>query len=192
MKKIVFILKQLMFLAAIPLIIGAFAFADHVHRNTVLEGINVQIANPAVSFLTQKDIEEIVRQQHIIPGQTNLKDIKLKFIEKHLESHRWTEYANLYVGADNMLHIYLVQKEPIVRIVFKDRPAEGCYLDKYANPVELSENFYIKLPVVTMPTIDYTKDNLDFLHDVVKLSTFIQQDIFWNAALHKLILIKKI
>jgi cell division protein FtsQ len=73
-----------------------------------------------------------------------------------------------------------------VRIVEKDSTDYAYYLDEHANPIPLSTQFSPRLPIVTTNEIGFSKNELSLKSDLVSLSTYIQKDTFWNAAISQI------
>lgn len=184
--RIVKIARNIMFLLSVPLIITAFAFAQVERKSDVCMGVSVSIQNPEISFVTKKDVMEIVTSQDIVPKQTLTKSIDLTQLENALMENKWIKSSNAFLDPNHVLNLSLEQRKPEVRIVEKDSSDFAYYLDEYANPIPISDQYSPRLPVVTAHSIGFSQKELDFKSDLVTLSKFIQQDTFWNAAISQI------
>lgn len=176
------ILRNLIFLVTIPCVIGAFVFANDISNNSIIKSVKIQMLNPAISFITNDDVEEILRENEV---NTNAKEVSyrtsLKDIERQLENNKWISDATVFATNNGVLNIRIKQKEPVIRIQHKDSVTYSYYLDEYANPIEWSEKYTPRVLVATCPSLGYLKSDLKLKSSLVETAQEIRQDTFWNA-----------
>ncbi len=111
-------------------------------------------------------------------------DLDLRRIEENiLEKDPFIKDADVYIDAENRLHIDVEQRQPIVRII--DAKGKSYYLDKEGNFMPLSSNFTARVPVATgyIPpyTPEYQRKKQDALRYLFSLMEDIQSDEFMLA-----------
>lgn len=180
------IARNILFLLSIPMIIAAFVFAQSSTQKNVCKALHINIENNDLSFVTQKDIIDIVEKEGINPKNSFINAIDLGQLESALNENKWISESNAFIGADHSLNITINQKRPVIRIVEKDSSDYSYFLDTYANPIPVSNQYSPRLPVATTMNLTYTKKDLEIKSDLVALSNFIQQDSFWNAAISQI------
>ncbi len=180
------IARNILFLLSIPMIIAAFVFAQTSTQQDICKAIQLNIENNDLSFVTQKDIIDIVQAEGIHPKNSFIHAIQLNQLELALNENKWIHHSNAFISSDQTLHISITQKRPVIRIVEKDSSDYSYYLDEYANPIPVSSQYSPRLPIATTPNLSYTKKDLEIKSDLVALSRFIQQDSFWNVAISQL------
>ncbi len=180
------ILRNIMFLLSIPLIIFAFVFANIRSQKDICNGLDISIVNPAISFVNKDDIINVIEEQQIKPLKTLVKDIKIRDLENKVKENKWVKETNIYISTNNIMHIQVEQKTPIVRVNQKDSNDYAYYLDEYANALAWSSVYSPKLPVVTAPKLGYSRKDLNTKSDLVMLAKYLTNDTFWNAAISQI------
>lgn len=176
------IARNMLFLLSIPVIIGAFVFAQQSSRMEEYKGLSIAIHNPELSFVSEQDIIDVVEDQGIIPGQILAKDIDIHKLKEAVEQNPWVDHVNIFINAKQIIQISLLQKQPVLRVQVNDEKNSTYYLDTQANPFPLSDRYVANVPVVTTLPLGYSKKELDFKTALVHMGEFITQDSFWNAA----------
>ncbi len=180
------ILRNIMFLLSIPLIVFAFVFANIQSQKDVCQGLDIRIVNPEVSFVNEEDVVNVIEEQQIVPLKTLVKNIKIRDLENKVNENKWVKETNIYISTNNIIHIQVEQKKPVVRVNQKDSIDYAYYLDDYANALAWSPVYSPKLPVVTAPKLGYSRKDLNTKSDLVKLAKFLTKDTFWNVAISQI------
>lgn len=176
------ILRNILFLLSIPMIIGAYVYAQKSSKEEFCKGLNVTIENPEINFVTKEDIITTVENLGIRPEKTLIKTVDCQAVEKNIESNQWVKSAEIFVSSNNFMNVKVLQKNPVVRIQQKDSSDYAYYLDEYANPISLSKKYTPRVSVVTTDRLSYTKNDLKLKSSLVQLAQFIDKDTFWNVA----------
>jgi len=161
--------------------IAAFVFAQDAEKQEVLSQIEVRMENPALSFVTEQDIQRLTEDIGLEPGVTYLHAVQLKGLEQALRRNPWIAEVNCYIGSQGKLIAHIRQKEPVVRIQMNDSSSYGYYLDAKASPVPLSDQYIAQVPIVTSQKMGYTHKDIQLKKQLVELALFMQQDSFWNV-----------
>jgi len=177
------ILRNMLFLLALPLLVSAFVFAHKSSFTDVCSGLDIHIDHTECSFVTEENIRQLVDEQSILPNRTPLRKIDLALLEEDLLENKWVRSANTFIGADHALHIQVEQKKPVIRLVEKDSSDYAYYLDEYADPIPLSDQYSPRLPVASVNSLGFSRKDLSLKSDLVKLAAYLAKDTFWNAAI---------
>lgn len=107
--------------------------------------------------------------------------IKLGSIEKVLEANPWISEAELYFDSKDALHVFVEEREPIVRVFTNS--GFSFYLDSAGHRMPLLENLSLRLPVVTgfSNARKWNKYDSAMLRDVKTVAGYVYQHPFWNA-----------
>jgi cell division protein FtsQ len=110
-----------------------------------------------------------------------LTDFNLSGLEKVLKTHAWIKNAELFFDNQDVLHVLVTEKEPVVRVFTKN--GATFYLDSAGKKMPLLQNTNIRLAVVTnFP--DYknasAKDSA-LVNGLKDLIAFINANEFWKA-----------
>ena len=110
-----------------------------------------------------------------------LTTIKLGSIEKVLEANPWISEAELYFDSKDALHVFVEEREPIVRVF--TTTGFSFYLDSAGHRMPLLEDMSLRLPVVTgfSNARKWNKYDSAMLRDVKTVAGFVYTDPFWNA-----------
>ena len=175
------ILRNMLFLLSIPGIILAFVFAQNDSGREKCRAVNIQIANPALSFVTREDLTQLLEDRGIVPGVTVVRDIQLSRLEKRIMENPWIKSVNMYISAALSLEVNVEQKNPVLRIQPGDAQQTACYLDEEANPMPLSDRYIPEVPVWSLSRIGHSRHDLQLRREAVKVATYIRSNQFWNA-----------
>jgi cell division protein FtsQ len=133
-------------------------------------------------YIDKSDILKILSAQVSGPLINKpLDEFNLSSLEKALQKHPWIKNAQLFFDDQDMLHVLVMEREPVVRVLTKSNA--GFYLDSAGARMPLLEKVTIRLPVVSdFP--DYKKPSAKdsaLLKDLKGLVAFIDGNDFWKA-----------
>jgi cell division protein FtsQ len=185
--RIVKIARNIMFMLSVPIIVSAFVFADVSTKNEICNGIQISFSNNQLSFVTKDNVLALLRAKGITVNKTKLRNINVYELENTLEANKWVSNADIFVAANNKLHIHIVQKNPVVRVQPDNDYEEPYYLDDYGNTIAYSTQYIPYLPVATAPEIGFSANDRALKTDLVKLAKYLQQDTFWSAAISQIV-----
>jgi len=132
-------------------------------------------------LIKSEDILEMIERSfgHEIVGEP-LGDLDMERMERVLESAPFILSADAFVDAEEVVHLEIKQREPIVRIM--DRDGQQYYLDHTGTRMKLSDHFTARVLVATgdIPPFDpefQTAENNN-LRSVFDLTQNILKDDF--------------
>jgi len=133
-------------------------------------------------FIDETDIEKIlnVAVSGKIKGE-RMSDFNLRKLEQTIRRNPWVEKANLYFDNRDVLHISVIEKEPIARIFTTG--GKSFYIDSSTKKMPLSDKMSARVPVFTnFPDKRFLSDKDSILlADVKKTASFILNDSFWMS-----------
>jgi cell division protein FtsQ len=108
-------------------------------------------------------------------------------LESVLDANPWVADAQVYVDAQQKLHVWITQRVPVARLF--EQNGNSYYLDQTLKAMPLSSKYSHYTTVVT--NVPVLKD--DSLSNVLKaqlvsLVKFIDKDSFWNAQVSQVIM----
>jgi cell division protein FtsQ len=114
---------------------------------------------------------------------TELIDLEVERMEKTLEEDPFILDAETYVDQNNMLHIEVDQREPVLRIL--DNHGGNYYIDGEGRKMPPSKHFTARVLVATGNVSNYVeqfqKKKRSTLKDLFTLTQTILADDFWRA-----------
>ena len=160
-------------------LLGAAASIKNHHTCT---GINVEIKNSdELSFIDKDDVLSLVNINGVLVGK-DVNTINLFVLENVLKQNKWIKDVQLFFDKNNMLEVYIKQRQPKARIFTVDN--NSFYVDAIGNRLPLTNKASARVLIVTGFTSN--RDTLSapdsvLLLNMVKLVNKITADSFWNA-----------
>jgi cell division protein FtsQ len=133
-------------------------------------------------FIDQKDVEQILmnKTKSNIKGQP-IASFNLHELEQVLEHSTWIDDAELYFDNQDILHVTVIEKEPVARIFTTE--GNSFYIDSAGLKLPLSDKMSARVPMFTNfpdKKILSSKESL-LLNDVRVTANFIMNDPFWMS-----------
>ncbi len=131
-------------------VVLGIAAAHHRARTRLSEWvIRIQpIGKEDRRLIVAEDVKALLQKSFIEDINTlDISQIKTQRIEAVLERHPFVENAEVWIDANNALHIYIHQREPILRII--DNNGLNYYLDAWGHRMPVSSNATARVPVAT-------------------------------------------
>jgi cell division protein FtsQ len=181
------VLRKILFVTMWVLISGGMltlliAAVGKQKKNTCKDyTINIK-GNDEDLFLSKTDVLKTLKAATSgnIKGQSK-KSFNLLRLENLLEENEWVKDAQLYFDNKDVLHVSVVERQPIARIFTSG--GKTFYIDDEVQMMKLSGKRTAVLPVFTgFPDkkIQTKKDSV-LLNDVKITAQFINKDSFWTA-----------
>ena len=155
--------------------------------------LSVDIINdPGMPYLSKADIyTAILKDKQDNPLGKDVRSINMQVMEKRLEANPWITHAQVFLDNDNVLHVNVTQRIPLVKVFTS--AIGSFYLDSMGNqlPGEIEVNPH--LPLFT----DYNLTGLYIpsgdsilLSGILDMGRFLQHDSFWNAQIEQVNILK--
>lgn len=147
---------------------------NHSQQNIKDIEINIEGKN---HFVTKPKVETLL-QKHFGTNHLEIpyKDVNLFDLEWLLNTNHYIEEANFYIDMKDVMHINLVQKEPIIRII-SDLNSRDYYLSTKGDKIPVSKDYTARVLVATGDILDNGSESgkieSDMLWDLYNLSQFI-------------------
>jgi cell division protein FtsQ len=162
--------------------------------------INIYINDKnGYEFITKSDVLELLNSRDKQPVGKLINDINISLLEKLINSNSFVANAEVYSTIDGELNIYIVQRDPIVRII--NINDEHFYIDERGEFMPISSNYtahviiangnipnsYVerKIREIDAEVID-TNNVKPIIHQIFDLAKFIINDPFWNGQVEQI------
>lgn len=112
---------------------------------------------------------------------TRVEKIDLAKMEKVLEYNSWIRNAELYFDKNDMLHVFVEEREPVARIFTTG--GYSFYIDSSGYKLPLLQKMSIRLPVFTgfMHGGEWSRKDSLLLQEIKEVAVFLYENEFWNA-----------
>lgn len=166
--------------SVLVLLVAANDIKDHKSSR----GIAIEILGAReIFFLNKTDILKIVTgERRPNPAFSAVTSFDLRKLETVLEKNVWVKDAELYFDNNLVLHINVMEKEPVARVFNSN--GYSFYLDSSGSKMPLNDKMNVKLPVFTgFPSGSKLSKETDSMltGQIKKLSGYIMDDKFWMA-----------
>lgn len=158
-------------------------------------GIEITIADSARHrFVNRDDIMNLVRATGIRVRGIPVNEISIAGIEEKIKTLKELRVAEVYFSADNVMHIYADQREPVMRVIatyggdfFID--TQGIIMRRhniYTPRLHVLEIDMVFSPNTMTGTSIYENEKTENLARAFELVKFINNDTFWSAMIDHL------
>jgi cell division protein FtsQ len=166
----------------------AIVSASRIEDGKMLSSVAVHIKNDKkYHFIEEKEIMDLaVSNRGIDVMNTPISHLDVKGMEQVICADPWVAGAQVFVDNDRVLHMYVTQRVPVVRIFGQD--GNSYYMDGTMSIMPLSENYVYYTTVVTnAPEIKDDSAGQALKKQILKLVNKIQADTFWSAQISQVI-----
>ncbi len=164
------------------LVVVYFSIAAVDYKSSLpLQGLDIQITNnEGLSFVSDSDVQQMLADIGVQRGRSSLAQANCNKIERTLERNPYTADAQVYTDALGKLHIKVLQRVPLIRIINSN--AVSFYLDERGRKMPLSPKFTARVTVANgkisavESLADTTGDGV--LKAIFTLADFVKRDTF--------------
>ena len=189
-QKIVRILMILLVMAGVTGLVALTTINSRKQDDVICANVDIQIDHDRdIFFLDQSDIQSILINTFgdSVKGD-RIRQIDVGRIEKVIENDPYVQDAETWVDANGEMHIKIVQKQPLARVI--NRYGVNYYINENANKIPISNKFTSRVPVVTGAieegTLNSSMIETQVLKNVLDLTRFIHSNTFWNAQIEQI------
>lgn len=188
------LMKILTFLTGVYVILTPLFIHSRMGAS-VCRGIEITIVDSSQhQFVNRNDIMDLIRSTGIHVKGVPVNEISIADIEEKLKTMKELRVAEVFFSADNVMHVYADQREPVMRVIasyggdfFVDR--EGVIMRRhniYTPRLHVFEIDMIFNPNQMNGTNIYESEKTKELVEAFELVKFINGDSFWNAMIDHL------
>lgn len=190
-KRFLFIAKRLSW-AFVALVVVLVLFGAYRYRqNSIIEKLSIDIVdNPNdLRFIQSDDVRDLIFKEfgHYIEGQPVGK-INVQDVEKTLEKDGFIKQADVYIDAQNTLHIRITQRQPAVRVIDISDPP--YYLDAEGRRIAISPKYSARVLAITgdlgVFAENYQEVENSRLRKAFLLAQYITANAFWSAQIEQI------
>jgi len=133
-------------------------------------------------FIDAKDVEQLLMKdtKGSIKGEP-IASFRLHELEQTLEGNNWIDEAELYFDNRDVLHVTVIEKEPVARIF--STTGNSFYIDSMGRKMQFSDKLRARVPVFTGFPERKRLSSIDsiLLNEVRAAANFIINDPFWMS-----------
>lgn len=189
------VLKRLSIIAFFFLIAALVISAVEQRKSTTAGDILINIEQMEVgeSFINSEDVMMMIERAFgfSLVG-IPIGSIDAARVERVLEADAFIKEADVYVDAQDKVHIELTQREPVLRVI--DKNGLSYYLDKEGEKVPLSRHYTARVLVATGTIDPFDRDFLTkkkhVLKDLFQLTQRIMKDDFLEPLVEQIYVTK--
>ncbi|MEM9919542.1 MAG: hypothetical protein AAF990_15700 [Bacteroidota bacterium] len=185
-------LKRLTWIGGL-LLLAAFIISAAKHkRSKDARDVEIDVANlpNGRSLISKEDILLTLERSfgHTLAG-VPVGELNVERVERVLESDPFIADADIYIDAENKVHIGVQQRQPILRVI--DRNGLNYYLDGEGKKMPLSKHFTARVLVATGNIAPHVPDFLTrkkkhVLQELFKLTERIRKDEFLQPLIEQI------
>ena len=190
-KEVQKMLKRLAWIAFFFLIAVVIVSAVEARKGRSAADVFIKIAPlpDGDSLINQEDVKVTIERSfgYNLLG-IPVREIDVARVERVLKNDPFVLDADVFVDAKNQVHIEIVQREPIVRII--DKNGLNYYLDSFGKKMPLSKHFTARVIVATgnIPPFDpgFLQRKKHILKDIFELTNIILEDDFLQPMMEQI------
>lgn len=161
---------------------------------SVVRKSNAQVKTLVVNIVGVNGDQKIISEQEVTRilqvaagkslTKSNIKTLNLRKLEAKLNKDKRIERADLYFDSKNRLHVKVIQKKPIMRVI--EVSGHEYYLDENGKQVPVTRGSAVRVPVVTGIRDTFsakllTSDKPSTLKNVFEILKYVAADEFLAA-----------
>lgn len=190
-KRMRWIVKRLIWVLAAFVLLLIVLGAIRYKRKSLVKELKIQIVEDGNKnrFVDEDDVKSIIFNKfgHYVEGQT-IEKINSKATELALEKDLFIKDADVYIDALNNVHVKVIQREPILRVM--DLEDETYYLDENGTRIPHSSKYTARNLVVTGYIGKYNEAFLELpenkLNQIFHLAKKILANTFLKAQIEQI------
>lgn len=156
-------------------------------ENAKVQTLKIEITglNDGEQLINEKEVKQILQ---LAAGKTinqaNIKTLDIRKLEAKLNMDKRIEVADLYFDSNDCLHVKVIQKKPIMRVI--ETSGAEYFLDKQGDRVPFVRGSLARVPIVTgVRDTFFDKmfviDKPSKLKEVFEVMKYIAEDPFLTA-----------
>ncbi|MCC7466282.1 MAG: cell division protein FtsQ/DivIB [Saprospiraceae bacterium] len=159
--------------------------------NTFVEGLQVEVKElpGGDKLISENDVRQmLVKAFGNDLENSELASLDVERMERVLEMDPFVKDADAYIDQNNQVHIDVVQREPLLRVL--DNQGNNYYLDASGKKMPPSKNFAARVIVATGNIAPYTPEfrekRKSSLKDLYQITQTLLADDFFHAFIQQI------
>jgi len=188
------VVKILILLTVFYLIVMP-VYLTHKINAMLCGGVSIDIHDSSdYHFVTKREIRNLVTESNGRVLGVPMKDLAITEIEERISRLRELKVAEVYTSIDGILHVYVDQRDPIMRVIadggdyFVDK--EGVVIRRkglYTPRLHIvGGNISITSKMLNGVSVLDTSIKRSILKDIYKLVNYLNGDSFWSAQIDQI------
>ena len=172
-------------------IVAGLFFSVQRKQNAKVQSIKIEITGlkDGEQLIKEKEVKQILQ---LAAGKTlnqvNIKTLDLRKLEAKLNLDKRIEQADLYFDSNDCLHVKVIQRKPIMRVM--EVSGNEYFLDAQGERIPFVRGSIVRVPVVTGVRDTFfdkmlISDKPSKLKDVFEVMKFVSEDAFLSALIEQ-------
>jgi cell division protein FtsQ len=192
-------LRKLGKIASVLAVLAALGFVEAASNRVVIVEIDPHVKGAeGIHFIDEDLVRQEVLDQGIAVKGATIGELDLPGIEMRLRNIPSVASAEVYHTMDGVLHVKVVQREPVVRVF--DQEGHSFYIDREGYIMPIQPEHTARVLVATGHIVDRgARDGVRHVHgndslaavsvldELHRLALFIRDDPFWNALVDQVV-----
>lgn len=155
-------------------LIFLYSFGNQKNKNRNVYKSNINFIGKNTSFVQKEMVNKLLIENKIDLKTIKKLEVDLNNLEKTVSNHPMIEKSEVYVSVDGILNVSVTQKSPVARVF---NTQGSFYIDKYGNPMPLSENYTARVPILTGDLNKKNKNSITKLLNTIYKDDFLRKNI---------------
>lgn len=166
-------MKLLVGIALLAYLVVAVARFSKGENTNACRRVEIAVSDSSrAAFISDDEVRSLLEQKHLYPEGIPMNRIDLKEMEQALEAHQFILQAQCYKTADNVVHVKVSQRLPVMRILSDE--GGDYFIDAHGKPLRK-----VKYPAdVVLATGAVSRHFAE--HSLAPIGCYLQQNEFWN------------
>jgi cell division protein FtsQ len=155
--------------------------------NAEVKLLNIEIKGIAgdQQMISESEVKKILMKAHGAPlTKANIKTVNTRKLESKLRKDKRVARADIYLDAKNRLHVIVMQREPLMRVVVDG--GHDYYIDHNGKAIPVTVGSAVRVPIISGITEEYTSkfaltDKPSKLKDMYHIMKYVSQDAFLTS-----------
>ncbi|MFZ4101830.1 MAG: cell division protein FtsQ/DivIB [Sphingobacterium thalpophilum] len=169
-------------------LIALMSFIEIKKSNLKCKDVKVLLPGQ-FSFIERNEVDRILMANAGAMVGRDLNEINIHKLENALKANPFIEFAKVYADMTGIIHVQIIQREPVIRVV--NMANLHFYIDANGYKIPLSDNYTAKVLVASGFIEEDFNGRVDTLKtkmakDLYRTALYIKGDTLWDNQIEQL------
>jgi cell division protein FtsQ len=182
------VLYGFLWLISLSGLIALMSFIEIKKSNLKCKDVKVLLPGQ-FSFIERNEVDRILMANAGAIVGRDLNEINIHKLENALKANPFIEFAKVYADMTGIIHVQIIQREPVIRVV--NMANLHFYIDANGYKIPLSDNYTAKVLVASGFIEEDFNGRVDTLKtkmakDLYRTALYIKGDTLWDNQIEQL------
>lgn len=182
------VLYGFLWLISLSGLIALMSFIEIKKSNLKCKDVKVLLPGQ-FSFIERNEVDRILMANAGAMVGRDLNEINIHKLENALKANPFIEFAKVYADMTGIIHVQIIQREPVIRVV--NMANLHFYIDANGYKIPLSDNYTAKVLVASGFIEEDFNGRVDTLKtkmakDLYRTALYIKGDTLWDNQIEQL------